>query len=131
MTTPQNNLGHWICDIPMRHDAIGFVYTITNKTDDTYYIGKKLMIKKVGRKYKESDWKSYISSSKPLKEAITSNKDNYIFRIISFHNCKSMLAIREAKEQINALHDVTNVNAIINLRINTKHIKNDIDDKWY
>lgn len=62
-------------------DMLGFVYKITNLTNDRFYIGRKNVISNVtkpplkgdkkNRKIsKESDWKFYWSSSDELKEDI-------------------------------------------------------------
>jgi len=129
--TQEHDTGHWHCDVPRDWDAIGFVYRITNSVDGRYYIGKKLMFTKKGKKISPSDWKSYTSSSKTLKEAIKINKKQWHFEILSFHNSKSLMAIEEARLQILALHDQENVNGIINLRIRTTHLKNDLNHLLY
>ena len=70
-------------------DVVGFVYIITNTTNDRQYIGKKLAkfsrsrppLK--GRKNKrrtkvESDWRDYYGSSDELNEDIAQlGKDNF------------------------------------------------------
>ena len=82
-----NPHGHWqfpdnIEDIPDK--ATGFVYLITNKKDKKYYIGCKLLEKKIkraplkGKKKKRievisSNWKDYTGSSNVLNEDINKN----------------------------------------------------------
>lgn len=93
--------------------AIGFVYLITDKTNNKYYIGKKLFhssktIQKNKKKKKikvESDWKSYYGSNQTLQELVKEN-DVYSFTREILHICysKSECSYLEAKEQF--LRDV-------------------------
>jgi hypothetical protein len=91
-------------DIPVK--AIGFIYLITNKTNNKKYIGRKLLQKskttvKAGIKKKskvESDWKEYWSSSPVLLEAIESEgKENFTREILFFVESKGMLLAMEEK----------------------------------
>ena len=74
-----NALGHWCttCSIDLNVLPYGFIYVITNLTNNKKYIGKKQMksVKKLkplkGKKNKrhfdiETDWKTYTSSSNDL-----------------------------------------------------------------
>ena len=93
-------------------DNIGFVYMITNITTGKRYIGKKLIItvKKLpplkGKKNKRhskvfTDWKTYMSSSKYIKEDIELlGKDNFKFEILTFHPNKSELNYAELWVQV-------------------------------
>ena len=76
MTTPQWTFQNKIVET-LPEGCEGFVYLITNLTNDRKYIGKKLAKFKTtkpplkGRKnkrrgYKESDWKTYWGSSDNL-----------------------------------------------------------------
>ena len=79
-------------------NAIGFIYLITNLTNNKKYIGKKLLTKagtenkllKNGTKKKvkcrkESDWKKYWSSCDELKEEIKKlGEENFKREILCF-----------------------------------------------
>lgn len=125
------DLGHWVCDIPVPIKAMGFIYKITCLDNNKYYIGKKQIISNrkknplKGRTNKrsnivETDWKTYTSSCNGLKEEMKRlGKDHFEFRIIRFCNSKSELSYYEAKEQFDsdALLDPNCFNGIVNLRI--------------
>jgi hypothetical protein len=127
--------GHWILNenVSMTEETFGFIYEITNNTTNKKYIGKKQCISKIRRKplkgkkrsridFKESDWKSYTSSSKDLNEDIQKyGKENFTFKIIKTCDSKWSLAYYEIKEQIdkNVLLDENYYNGIINVRIGT------------
>ena len=87
----------WIyCDRPFSSDDIddnyGFVYNITNLTNQRQYIGRKYFWshrKPPGKKRrvkKESDWKKYYGSCPELKEEIERiGRQNFSRTIISLH----------------------------------------------
>jgi hypothetical protein len=120
--------GHWSKHpetIP--EDAIGFVYKITDKTTNKFYIGCKQLFSKVTkpplkgmkrkrRSLKESDWKTYCSSSGAIQESIKTNEDGYDFEILSFHDSKSSLKIEEARLIINDIYNPECYNEVVNLR---------------
>ena len=126
---------HWILNenVSITEETFGFIYEITNNTTNKKYIGKKQCISKIRRKplkgkkrsridFKESDWKSYTSSSKDLNEDIQKyGKENFTFKIIKTCDSKWSLAYYEIKEQIdkNVLLDENYYNGIINVRIGT------------
>ena len=103
--------GHWY--FPTSFDpasAFGFVYRITNKVTGKSYIGKKNFwsitrkaVKGKKRKVritKESDWKTYCSSSKDVQDDIRdSSEDMFEFLILSIHKSKQELDYNEAKLQ--------------------------------
>jgi len=98
------------------HDVIGFVYIITNITNDKKYIGKKLVQfkkskpplkgRKNRRRYKvESDWRDYYGSSDKLTEDITLlGKEKFKREIMFLCKSKAECNYVEAREQF--LHKV-------------------------
>jgi hypothetical protein len=126
-------LGHWILTegTVINDETFGFIYEITNTVTNKKYIGKKQCQSRIKRKplkgkkrnridFKESDWKSYTSSSKELNEEIEKyGKDKFIFKILRTCDSKWALAYYEIKEQIdkNVLFKDDYHNGIINCRI--------------
>jgi hypothetical protein len=124
--------GHWevTCEA-VEELPYGFIYIITNNVTGKKYIGKKQcqhVVKRPplkGRKNKrhitkETDWKTYTSSSNEVNEDILNlGKENFKFEIVRWCCSKSELAYYEAKLQFE--HDVllneNYYNGIINLRI--------------
>jgi hypothetical protein len=123
-----NCWGHWDKhpeEIP--EEAIGFVYRIVENSTGKFYIGCKLLYSKVikpplkgmkrkRKSLKESDWRTYCSSSGVIHESIEENKENYTFEILSFHNSKSELKIEEARLIINNIYNPQCYNQVVNLR---------------
>lgn len=126
--------GHWklpgdIKTIP--EDAIGFVYIITNLSNNKKYIGKKILENKRKRKplkgrrnsrhYKvKSNWETYTGSSPNLNEDIEKQgHDRFSYEILSFHPSKLLLAYWETKTIIDheALFKTDYYNEVLNLRI--------------
>ena len=129
-----DNYGHWTYNLEEKeipNTFYGFIYQITNTTNDRKYIGKKQSITILkrpplkGRKnkrhvVKETDWKIYTGSSDKLNEDIQKlGKDKFKFEILRFCQSKSELAYYEAKMQFD--HDVllkeNYYNGMINLRL--------------
>lgn len=123
-------MGHWTCNIPFEPEAYGFIYMMTNP-EGKKYIGKKQMTRNVklkplkGKKrkrivVKETDWRTYTSSSNTINEDIEKNgKEGYKFEILRFCTCKWELSFYEALEQFEreVIFKDEYLNGIINLRI--------------
>jgi|TARA_B110000977_G_scaffold60790_1_gene82537 hypothetical protein len=121
-------------DLPT--DCEGFVYLITNLTNDRKYIGKKLARFKTtkpplkGRKNKrrgtkESDWRSYWGSSdKLLADVETLGEDKFTREILHFCPSRGVLSYIEAKEQFDrrVLETDEYYNGIINVRVGSSKI---------
>lgn len=141
MWTYQNNL---VEDLPK--EAIGFVYLITNKTNERKYIGKKLaqfskttvktVTLKNGTKKKkkirskiDSDWRDYYGSSVELSKDVESlGKDNFTREILFYCNSKAVCSYIEAREQFTRRVIETDeyYNGQISCRIHGSHIKGKI-----
>jgi hypothetical protein len=132
--------------IPSEYE--GFVYLITNKTNNKKYIGKKLAKFKTtkpplkGRKnkrrgYKESDWKSYWGSSDNLQADVDAlGSENFTREILYLCTGRGEMSYLEAREQFDrrVLESNEYYNGIINVRVGgsdklrqallERHIKN-------
>ena len=127
------DLGHWLLTegIVVDENTFGFIYEITNVVTGKKYIGKKQCKSKLKRKplkgnknkrieIKESDWKTYTSSSNVLNEDIVKyGKDKFAFKILRACGSKWELAYFEIKEQLqqSVLLRDDYYNGIINVRI--------------
>ena len=100
-------------------DSFGFIYITTHKPSGISYIGKKSLYHNVKRKLtkkelaeqtgrgrkpttqvvqKESDWKTYYGSAKPILEILKEGKhDDFIREIIQIVNNKKLLTYYECK----------------------------------
>jgi hypothetical protein len=117
-------------------DCEGFVYLITNLTNDKKYVGKKLARFKVTRpplkgkknkrrSSKESDWKTYWGSSDHLNADVASlGEDNFIREILHYCQSRGMLSYLEAKEQFDreVLLSDEYYNGIINVRVGSSKV---------
>jgi hypothetical protein len=121
--------GNPVDEIP--EGVIGFVYIITNLTDNKKYIGKKLaQFKKTrpplkGKKRKrrttvESDWRDYWGSSdKLLLDIENLGTANFTREILYYCTSRGELSYLEAKEQFDRQVLLTDeyYNGIINVRV--------------
>ena len=138
------DLGHWQLKPQLEWDnnAFGFIYLITNLTNNKKYIGCKMLQKVIkrkplkGKKNKrhetiESDWRTYTSSSNELNKDIELlGKENFKFEIIDFAYSKSHLKYLEAKYQFDndVLLSESWYNGIINLRVGKIKINNTLSN---
>ena len=133
---------HWtyrekdILELP--EDCVGFVYLITNTTNDRMYIGKKLAKFKRSkaplkgrrnrRRYKvESDWQEYYGSSDDLTMDIKRiGAENFKREILFYCKSKSELSYVEAREQFSrkVLETKDYYNGHIRVRVHGKGIIN-------
>ena len=127
-----SDLGHWEGILEEGTDLpYGFIYKITNLTNNKKYIGKKqcksirkrppLKGKKNKRRHEvETDWKTYTSSSNQLNNDLDCiGIDKFKFEILRWCDSKWELSYHEAKlqfdEEVMLKDDY--YNGIINLRI--------------
>ena len=126
--------GEPVHDLP--ETCEGFVYLITNLTNDKKYVGKKLARFKVTkpplkgkknkrRSTKESDWRTYWGSSDWLIEDVKElGEDQFTREILYYCQSRGMLSYLEAKEQFNrkVLETDEYYNGIINVRVGSSKI---------
>jgi len=121
----------------MIEDYVGFVYLITDKSNDKKYVGKKLLTSK--RKLpplkgktrrrtvvKETDWQKYYGSSEEVKLMVEEKgADNFYREILYLCKSKGELGYLEAKYQF--VNDVLlrddYYNGIIQCKIHRNHVK--------
>jgi len=130
-------------------DCVGFVYLITNLTNNRKYIGKKLAKfskttyktrklkngtkKKIKVRSKiDSDWQDYYGSSPELsKDIALQGKENFRREILYYCKSKAECSYVEAREQF--LHRVLEsqewYNGHIQVRVHGRHICNKLDDQ--
>jgi len=119
-------------------DCVGFVYLITNLTNNRKYIGKKLARFKTskpplkGRKNrrrgtKESDWREYYGSNDELNKDIEQlGTENFRREILYYCNSKAECSYIEAREQFRhkVLESQEYYNGHIQVRVHGSHIIN-------
>jgi hypothetical protein len=123
-------------------DCVGFVYVITNRSNNKKYIGKKLakfakttykmVLQKNGKKVKkkirskvDSDWQEYYGSSDALTKDIEKVGKQYFRReILYFCQSKAQCSYLEAKEQFSrgVLESSNYYNGQISVRVHGSHI---------
>jgi hypothetical protein len=125
-------------------DCVGFVYMITNITNDRKYIGKKLakfskttykiVKQKNGTKKRkkirskvDSDWREYYGSSPELTaDVIKLGTENFTREILYYCKSKSECSYIEAREQFTrkVLESTDYYNGHIQVRVHGSHIIN-------
>ena len=133
--------GHEVVELP--EDCVGYVYIITNLTNNKKYIGKKLakfakttyktvQLKNGTKKKKkirskiDSDWREYWGSSPNLQADITSlGKDKFSREILYYCKSKAETSYIEAREQFDrkVLESDEYYNGHIQVRVHGSHIK--------
>ena len=121
----------------MIEDNVGFVYIITNVSNNKKYVGKKILVSKrklpplKGKKRRrtkivESKWQDYFGSSDEVN-AILEEHGRDIFKREILHLCKSKneMSYLELKEQMDreVLLNDEYYNGIIQVKIHRAHVK--------
>ena len=121
----------------MIEDNVGFVYIITNVSNNKKYVGKKTLVSKrklpplKGKKRRrtkivESKWQDYFGSSDEVN-AILEEHGRDIFKREILHLCKSKseMSYLELKEQMEreVLLNDEYYNGIIQVKIHRAHVK--------
>ena len=121
-------------DLP--EDCVGFVYLITNTTNNRKYIGKKLArfkrsrppLKGKTRKRRytvESDWRDYWGSNDELKADVENlGTEKFTREILYYCNSKAECSYIEAREQFSrqVLETKEYYNGIIQIKVHGSHI---------
>ena len=125
---------------PEKHsyqNCAGFVYVITDLSNQKKYIGKKLFWKiekkrplkgKVNKRHikKDSDWQDYFGSNEEVKLLVEqSGRERFKREIIRLCKTKGEMTYFEMKEQIDrkVLFDDKYYNEFIGGKIHSKHLK--------
>jgi hypothetical protein len=115
-------------------DYYGFVYCITNLTNNRKYIGRKYFWRnktyqlkgKKKKKLVQSDWQKYWGSNKELLKDIKElGKDNFRREILFLCRTRGMVNYMEAKEQFNrgVLEDIVYYNDWIMIKLHRSSVK--------
>jgi hypothetical protein len=121
----------------MIEDYVGFVYLITDKSNNKKYVGKKLLtskrklapLKGKTRKrtvIKETDWQKYYGSSEEVKLMVEEKgADNFHREILYLCMSKGQLGYLEAKYQFenDVLLRDDYYNGIIQCKIHRNHVR--------
>ena len=128
-------------------DCVGFVYMITNITNNRKYIGKKLAkfsrttqrtvkLKNGNKKKKkirtkvDSDWRDYYGSSPELtRDVELLGKENFQRQILYYCKSKAECSYIEAREQFSrrVLESKDWYNGHIQVRVHGSHIINKLN----
>ena len=115
-------------------DNYGFVYQITNLTNEKKYIGKKFFystktkqVKGKKKRYKaSSNWQTYYGSSDILqKDVLQLGHKNFVREILHLCKSKGVCGYLEAKEQFvrGVMESEDYYNTWIMVRVRRSHIK--------
>ena len=121
----------------MIEDYIGFVYLITDLSNNKKYVGKKTLQSKrklpplkgkTRRRTKivESNWQDYFGSSEEVNRLVEEHgRDNFKREILHLCKSKGEMSYLEVKEQIEreVLLDDEYYNGIIQVKIHRSHVK--------
>ena len=122
---------------PRIKDLAGFVYCITDLTNNKKYIGKKILWStqrlkplkgKTRRRVvkKASDWTKYYGSNEEVKLLVENHGGERFKReIIKLCNTKGLMSYYETKEQFDrgVLFSDEYYNEFIGCKIHSKHVK--------
>lgn len=103
--------GHWVCEFEIDPEQyLGFVYVLTMSNGKKYIGAKKMWVgmkrtpasykKKPKKPFRESNWRSYTSSSKHVNEMHEQGIVIDEFRIVSCHDSWGKTLFAEAMLQI-------------------------------
>jgi hypothetical protein len=117
----------------------GFVYLITNTTNNRKYVGKKFFTKsgrkqtngKIKKIRKSSDWEKYWSSSEELKADVKLfGEERFTREILYLCKTKSECSYRETKEIFmrDALLKEEFYNSWVSCKIHKAHVFNKIGE---
>lgn len=122
-----------VADTSIPTNAVGFIYMITQVSTNKKYIGKKLLTKAATKQVKgvkkkirkESDWKTYYSSSPTLLKMIEEfGVSDFNREILCFCNNKSELLYAE-EYFLYMSHSMLSVNWI------NENIRSKVMKKWF
>lgn len=119
-------------------DYIGYVYCITDLSNNKKYIGKKLFKstrklpplkgqKRKRTKVLESDWMDYYGSSEEVKSLVEEHgRDRFHREILHLCTSKGEMSYMEAKEQFDREVILSDeyYNEFIGCKIHSRHVKN-------
>ena len=122
-----------VVDSEVLENYLGFVYLITNLSNNKKYIGKKLLKRtktkvvkgKKKRSLVESDWKDYYGSNKDLAEDVAKlGIHNFKREITRFCTKKGELSYYEAQEQfaVDILFRDDYYNGWISVKVQRSHL---------
>jgi hypothetical protein len=95
----KNNIGHWTYDGEDFdvNEYFGFIYIITNNLTGKKYLGRKFFhVHQKRKRVRESPWRTYMGSCKPLSKDIKEfGKTNFTFEIFKLYTSRGGLSYFE------------------------------------